>query len=123
MTKTLLVVCVGLLGCGDSAVPTDPDYNSSHPSSQLSTEGNVVKIAVHSDGTIYVNAETVEVDALASRLDELGDIKEIWYHRETPDAAEPHPNAMKTIEEIANRKLPIAMYLDETFKQPATFGK
>jgi hypothetical protein len=70
-----------------------------------------------------VNAEAVSIDSLATKLDALGDIQEVWYHRESPDAAEPHENAMKVIEEIAKRRLPIAMYLDRDFTKRATFGK
>ena len=75
------------------------------------------------DGTILVNADSVSVDSLATKLDSLGEITEVWYHRESPDAAEPHENAMKAIAEIANRKLPIAMYLDSEFTQRASFGE
>jgi biopolymer transport protein ExbD len=120
----LHVVLVALLavssGCGDSGKSPD----SSNPATQSSsnTEG-VVKIAVLTDGTVFVNSESVAIDSLASKLDSIGEIKEIWYHREAPDAGEPHENAMKAIAEIANRKLPIAMYLDRDFTQRANFGQ
>lgn len=84
--------------------------------------GGVVKIAVMADGTVYVNSEKVPIDSLSSKLDEIGEVKEIWYYREAPEAAEPHENAMKAIAEIANRQLPIAMYLDREFKQRANLG-
>ena len=74
------------------------------------------------DGIVYVNSETVPIHSLSSELDEIGEIKEIWYHREAPEAAEPHENSMKAIAEIANRKLPIAMYVDREFKQRANLG-
>lgn len=124
----LHVALMGLLtlssGCGDSNKSPD----SSNPVTQSSTitGGNtegVVKIAVLTDGTVLVNSEPVAIDSLSSKLDSIGDIKEIWYHREAPDAAEPHENAMKAIAEIANRKLPIAMYLDRDFTQRANFGE
>ena len=75
------------------------------------------------DGTVYVNSEIVSIDSLAAKLDSLEDIQVVWYHRESPDAAEPHRNAMKVIDEIANRKLSIAMYLDRGFTKRATFGE
>jgi len=83
----------------------------------------VVKIAVLTDGSVIVDSETVPIESLASKLDSLGDIQEIWYYRESPEAAEPHENALTVIAEIANRRLPIAMYLDQDFTQRATFGK
>jgi len=116
----LLVPLVLLVsGCSDSGTSSQ----TSDPATQSNTyaEG-VVKIAVLTDGTVFVNSESVSIDSLASKLDSMGDIKEIWYHREAPDASEPHDNAMKAIAEIANRKLPIAMYLDRNFTQRANFG-
>ncbi len=107
-----------LLGCSDtpSYVPSSSAGANSQPSDRTNLDG-VVKIAVMADGIIYVNSETVPIHSLSSKLDEIADIKEIWYHREAPDAAEPHENAMKAIAEIANRKHPIAMYVDREFQQ------
>jgi len=101
--------------------PSDP-VSQSNATSDDQNDG-VVKIAVLTDGTVIVDSETVPIDSLASKLDSIGDIKEIWYHREAPEVAEPHENAMKTIAEIANRKMPIAMYLDRDFTQRAAFGE
>lgn len=122
------VVLVALLivssGCGDSG--TSPVSSTPAIQSSTGTDGNsdgVVKIAVLTDGTVFVNSESVAIDSLASKLDSIDDIKEIWYYREAPDAAEPHENAMKTIAEIANRELPIAMYLDRDFTQRANLGE
>lgn len=42
--------------------------------------------------------------------------------REAPEAAEPHENAMKAIALIADRKHPIAMYLDRDFTQRMNLG-
>ena len=124
--RLALLVPLFLLSSGCSDTPLSS--NSKTPTIQSNSDadgdtGGVVKIAVLTDGTVFVNSETVPIDSLASRLDTLGDIKEIWYHREAPDAAEPHENAMKAIAEIANRKLPIAMYLDRAFTQRASFGE
>lgn len=119
-----LLVSVVTTGCTDPKMQSKP----SNPAVESSTNADgqtdgVVKIAVLTDGTVIVNSETVPIDSLASKLDSIGDIEEIWYHREAPDAAEPHENAMKAIAEIANRKLPIAMYLDRNFTKRATFGE
>jgi len=120
----LLLVPLVTAGCTDPK--TQSEQTNPMPQSNTTSAGQtdgVVKVAVLTDGTVIVNAETVPIDSLASKLDSLGDIKEIWYHREAPDAAGPHENAMKTIEELANRKRPIAMYLDRAFTQRATFAQ
>lgn len=111
-------------GCTDTKMPSKSSDAQvpSHDNRNFRADG-IVKIAVLTDGTVIVNSEAVPIGSLAPKLDAIGDIKEIWYHREAPDAAEPHENAMKTIEEIANRKLPIAMYLDRAFTKRATFGE
>ena len=109
-------------GCSDTNVSPDKRDPATQSNADVDTEV-VAKIAVMKDGSVFVNSESVLIDSLGSKLDALGDIKEVWYHRETPDAAEPHENAMQAIAEIANRKLPIAMYLDRDFKQRATFGE
>jgi hypothetical protein len=120
----LLVVQLVAAGCTDPKTQSDPTTSMSHSITDSADRNDgVVKIAVLTDGTVIVNFETVPIDSLASKLDSLSAMKEIWYHREAPDAAEPHENAMKTIAEIANRKLPIAMYLDREFTKRATFGE
>ena len=120
----LLLLSLVTVGCTDPKMQSEP--SDPVPQSNTNSDGQndgVVKIAVLTDGTVIVNSEIVPIESLASKLNTIGDIKVIWYHREAPDAAEPHENAMKTIAEIANRKLPIAMYLDRGFTQRATFGE
>ena len=123
-TAVLFLASIVTIGCTDSKTQSEPSdsVTQSNTNSDGQNDG-VVKIAVLTDGTVIVNSETVPIDSLASKLDSMDDIKEIWYHREAPGAAEPHENAMKTIAEIANRKLLIAMYLDRSFTQRATFGE
>ena len=120
----LLLLSLVTVGCTDPKMQSEP--SDPVPQSNTNSDGQndgVVKIAILTDGTVIVNSEIVPIESLASKLNTIGDIKVIWYHREAPDAAEPHENAMKTIAEIANRKLPIAMYLDRGFTQRATFGE
>ena len=120
----LLLVSLVTVGCTDPKMQSEP--SDPVPQSNTNSDGQndgVVKIAVLTDGTVIVNSEVVPIESLASKLNTIGDIKVIWYPREAPVAAEPHENAMKTIAEIANRKLPIAMYLDRGFTQRATFGE
>jgi len=92
------------------------------PTEITANSNSIAKVSVMVDGTVYLNSEVIPIDSFGTKLDALGDIKEIWYHREAPEAAEPHENAMKAITEIANRGLPVAMYLDREFTQRANFG-
>lgn len=118
----VLAVAVSL-GCNDtpSYAPSSSAGANSQSSDPTNSDG-VVKIAIMADGIVYLNSKTVPIHSLSSELDEIGEINEIWYHREAPEAAEPHENAMKAIAEIANRKLPIAMYVDREFKQRVNLG-
>ena len=125
--KKLVSICILpafslalLLGC-------DSDKNTASPSvdqnSAVNSDTVTARITVMTDGTVYLNSEAVEIDSLASKLDELGEISTIWYHREAPEAAEPHANAMKAIAVIADRQLPIVMYLDKDFTKPLTIDE
>ena len=122
LIPTLVLAVTCFVGCNDSPTANSDPAAEASTSSAPSTK-NVAKVAVMVDGTILINSESVSVDSLATKLDSLGEITEVWYHRESPEAAEPHENAMKAIAEIANRKLPIAMYLDSEFTQRASFGE
>jgi hypothetical protein len=121
----LVFLFVLALGCSNSGKSTDshdaaaPANAAANPAGKI--EG-VVKIAVLTDGTVLVNSEPVAIDSLAAKLDSSGEIKEFWYHREGPEDADPHENAMKVVEEMAKRRLPIAFYLDRGFTQRAKFG-
>ena len=108
-----------LVGCSESP-PDSPDANSS--AANPSKSDGIVKIAVMANGTVFVNDDTVPLNSLSSKLDGISEIKEVWYHREAPEAAEPHENAMKAIALIADRKHPIAMYLDRDFTQRMNLG-
>lgn len=120
LKQTIPAMALAILaGCNDTGPPSQDAVSSS----SSEDDGVVAKIAVMTDGTVYVNSESVTIEALASKLDELGKIREVWYHREAPEAAEPHDNAMTVIAEIADRGLPIAMYIDAEFKERATFGQ
>jgi len=113
----LLLFLVLSAGCTDA---TDPETQGAAaiPANDETDPAGVVKIAVMTDGTVEVNSEAVPIDSLSTMLDTLGDIQEVWYYRESPEAAEPHENAIKVIDEIADRKLPIAFYVDRDFTEP-----
>jgi hypothetical protein len=114
----LVCLFVVVTGCSDSGKSTG-SHGAANPA--VPTKG-VVQIAVLADGTVLVNSEPVATESLAAKLDSIGDIQEFWYHREGPENAEPHENAMKVVDELAKRKLPIAFYLDRDFTQRVKFG-
>jgi hypothetical protein len=69
----------------------------------------VLKVTVTANGEIAADGHPVTLDQLSARLAELklagGDV---WYYRENP-SAEPHANAMKVIELVADNRLPIRL--------------
>lgn len=116
----LMPLLLLLSGCSDQKTPTDSATPATQSIASAEDHSNgVVKIVVTMDGTVEVNSAIVPIESLASKLDSMGDIKEIWYHRASPDAAEPHRNAIKVMVEISSRKLPIAFYLDRDFTKRA----
>jgi len=69
----------------------------------------VLKIKVTSGGDVTADGEAVTLGQLATRLAALkqaGGV--VWYYREN-QTAEPHPNAIKVIEQVAQNKLPIRL--------------
>jgi biopolymer transport protein ExbD len=70
---------------------------------------NAIKVKVTMNGEITADGQPVTLEKLAARL---ADLKQaggvVWYHRENP-AGEPHANAMKVIELVAESKLPIRL--------------
>jgi hypothetical protein len=74
-----------------------------------------MKVKVFSDGRILVDEHVVDLGQLAQRfksLKESGGV--VWYFREAADD-EPHPNAMRVMELVVERELPISMSTKEDF--------
>ena len=118
----VLVLLLILLGCRETG-STPPAAAPAKTQLPASPESNrIVKIAVLVDGTVLVNSEPVPIDSFGDKLDAITNIEAFWYHRENPQAGEPHENAMKVIAELVNRKLPVAMYLDREFTQRLELG-
>jgi biopolymer transport protein ExbD len=69
----------------------------------------VLKVAVTANGEIAADGHPVTLDQLSARLAALKQAGGgVWYYRENP-SVEPHMNAMKVIELIADNKLPIRL--------------
>jgi hypothetical protein len=69
----------------------------------------VIKVKVTAGGEITADGQPITSEQLAAKF---ADLKKagglVWYHRENP-AGEPHPNAMKVIELVAENKLPVKL--------------
>ena len=79
----------------------------------------VLKVQVTSGGDVTADGEPVTLEQLATRLAALkqaGGV--VWYYRENP-TGEPHPNAMKVIEQVAQNKLPIRLSMRPDFSDAA----
>ncbi|MBX7167323.1 MAG: hypothetical protein K1X74_13415 [Pirellulales bacterium] len=68
-----------------------------------------IKVKVAADGDIAADGQRVTVEQLAIKFADLKATRgEVWYHRENP-ADEPHANALKVMELVAEHGLPIRL--------------
>src|SRR5262245_46643976 len=93
-------IVILLAGC-----QRDPATSSPRSQAQLekpAVQGKkVIKVRVTAGGEITADGQPVTPDQLAAKFADLKKAGgEVWYHRENP-AGEPHPNAMKVIELVA----------------------
>jgi biopolymer transport protein ExbD len=70
---------------------------------------NTLKIKVSIGGEITVNGQAASLDQTSAKLTELKKANGlVLYHRENPQG-EPHPNAMKVMDLVADNQLPIRL--------------
>ncbi len=70
---------------------------------------NILRVGVLRDGSVTADGSATTIEALAPKLDALAVSNgSVYYYREAGQE-EPHPNAMKVITAIAERKLPISL--------------
>jgi biopolymer transport protein ExbD len=82
---------------------------TTQPTDPTPVSNDILKIAVTRDGSISYNGTPATLEQLDVALGYLADSRgSVWYYREA-GADEPHPNAMKVIEAIAKRGLPISL--------------
>lgn len=75
----------------------------------------VLKIAVTAKGSISADGQPITLEQFAAKLSELRKSGGgVWYHRENP-GGEPHANAMRVIELVAENKLPIRLSAKSDF--------
>jgi biopolymer transport protein ExbD len=95
-----------LAGCKREPATTVPPSQTQEKSAEANT---VVKITLASDGQVTANGQIVTLDQLGAKLaDVKQDGGEVWYYRENP-ASEPHPNALKVMDLVAQNGLPIKL--------------
>jgi biopolymer transport protein ExbD len=111
---TILVAVLSLAGCQRDPAPLS--RNGAQQAERPGAEVNkVLKVKVTAGGDITADGQPVTLEQLTARLAELklagGGV---WYHRENA-AGEPHPNAMKVIELVAQNKLPVRLSANPDF--------
>jgi biopolymer transport protein ExbD len=113
----MVTVLVIVVGCGrDSVSPSQSARPQAERAPLQATK--VVKVKVSASGEITADGDPVTLDQLAAKLGELKQMGgEVWYYRENP-TAEPHLNAMKVIELVAQNKLPVRLTLKATALVP-----
>ncbi|MBN9519150.1 hypothetical protein J0H58_11625 [bacterium] len=69
----------------------------------------MIKVKVTTGGDITADGQPVTLEQLARKFADLKKADgEVWYHRDNP-TGEPHPNAMKVIELVAENSLPVKL--------------
>lgn len=97
-----------LAGCQRDPVAS-PAANPARRETPAVQGSKSIKVKVTAGGDITADGQAVTLDQLAAKLADLKAAGgEVWYHRENP-AGEPHPNAMKVIELVAENKLPVKL--------------
>lgn len=108
----LLLLCtlvVGLAGCQQEAAPTEGTGAATQQAVPPAPDGPVVKIWLSEDGSIEMDGEPADLDAVGDRFAELQKQQGIvYYGRDAPDQ-EPHENAMRVIELIVEYSLPVQL--------------
>lgn len=101
---TLALVTVLAAGCSnDSGGPDE------------TVRDDVAKIAISEGGHITLNGRDAGMDDVREALAQLERHDGVvWYYREAA-GAEPHPNAMRVIDAIAEAGLPISMSTKPNF--------
>jgi hypothetical protein len=74
-----------------------------------STNTNIAKVKVTSEGKLFLNGQETTLDAIKQEFARLKMVNGmVWYYRENP-GGEPHPNAMEVIKAVVDAKLPIKL--------------
>ena len=98
----LVVVALMTLGCSGKK---DED-KTEKPGVQ---QDRIIKVKVMAGGDITADGQPVTLEQLGAKLTALKQASGVvWYHRENP-GDEPHPNAMKVIELVAEKQLPVKL--------------
>jgi hypothetical protein len=104
-------VTMGLLAFlfGGCSKPSSPPAETSVSAPASSSNADVLKIAVFTDGRLAVNGKAASLDELRSSLKQLSGINgAVWYYREAGDQ-EPPPIAMEVMKAVVEARLPIRL--------------
>ncbi len=82
-----------------------------------------LRVSITVKGDIVVNGQPSSLDYFNIELDRNDNsINEVCYNRESPEQFEPHPNALKVLDLVIVKELPISMYWDKDFKKRIDFS-
>jgi hypothetical protein len=112
----MLIPVVGLLLVGCRPEPAGPSASNRQQEERAAVHvSKIIKIKVTAGGDITADGQPLTLEQLATKLSELKrDRGGVWYYRESPEG-EPHPNAMKVVELVAENKLPVRLAVKPDF--------
>lgn len=69
-----------------------------------------------------MNGKATQVKDIRRELAAVaGNNSVVCLHRENPQAAEPHPNMLKVLDAVIERKLSVAFFWDASFQKRVSF--
>ena len=109
-SASVALAVAGFVLAGCQRDPAAPPPAGPTQREKPAVHGNkVIKVKVTADGEITADGQPVTLEQLSAKCADLKKAGgEVWYHRENP-AGDPHPNAMKVIELVAENKLPVKL--------------
>lgn len=100
----VILLLIFFAGCGRSQISNIDKSKLPSPDSPY------VKVFVSKSGEVTLDGEPVNIDEVGGAFNSLAQTKGvILYSRESPEDAEPHPNAMRVVEQITKNRLPVRL--------------
>ena len=111
-SKLLIIATISIItGCNNNphkaATSQTTDISAPHPPATIDT--NITKVYVSADEKIIVNGKEASLNELEANLKKLPAKGMVYYSRANA-SKEPPPIAMKAVDIIAQRGLPIQFY-------------
>lgn len=109
MRSVVVTTLFALLVTGCQRDPTASPSGRTQGEKPAAQGNRVIKVKVTTGGDITADGQPVTLEQLARKFADLKKADgEVWYHRDNP-TGEPHPNAMKVIELVAENSLPVKL--------------